>query len=237
MNKKQIEKIKIGLTQYRKRYLKEDFLSLDESATRIMINYLLTSILEFEELVDIKTEYRIKGEYADYIIELKGKKKFVIEVKSIQIDLSDKHLKQSLSYAANEGIDWIILLNGRQLQLHKVFFEKPIKTQQIFSINFLDQSTFKEAIGFISLLTKRSTEKNLLEEYWTKFEASSPKNLSRLLYSETVVKYLRKELKKATKIPFSDEFVSDSLYKIITEAVEFERPSLKKKSTKQKNTK
>jgi hypothetical protein len=235
MNKKQIEKIKLGLQQYRKRYLKEDFLLLDESATRIMINFLLTQILDFEELVDIKTEYRIKGEYADYIIQLKGIKKFVVEVKSIQIDLNEKHLRQSLAYAANEGIEWIILLNGRQLQLHKVFFEKPLKTQQLFSVNFLDQSSFKEAVNYIYLLSKKSTEKNILEDYWKKFEASSPKNLARILYSETVVKFLRRELKKKTKISFTEDGVSDSLYKIIIEAVEFERPNLKRQINKRVN--
>jgi hypothetical protein len=228
MTKTQIEKIRTNLQQYRKRYLKEDFLALDESATRIMINFLLTQVLEYEELIDIKTEFRIKGEYADYVIELKNKKKFVVEVKSIQIDLSEKHLKQSLNYAANEGIDWIILLNGRQLQVHKVFFEKPIRTQLLFSINFLDTTSLKEGVELIHLISKKATEKELLEDYWKKYEASSPKNLAKYLYSETVVKYLRRELKNKTGIQFSEENISDSLYKIIIESVQFDRPKLKK---------
>jgi hypothetical protein len=235
MSQQNVDKIKQGLQQYRRRYLKEDFLALDESATRIMINFLLTQILGYEELVDIKTEFRIKGEYADYILQLNGKKKFVVEVKSIQIDLSDKHLKQSLSYAANEGIDWIILLNGRQLQLHKVLFEKPIDTKLVFSFNFLDESSFKASAECIWLLSKKATEKNALEEYWKKFDASSPKNLSKMIYSETIVKYLRKELKKKTGLNFDENDVADSLYKVIVEPTEFIKPKLKKevkKSTK-----
>jgi hypothetical protein len=70
-----------------------------------MINSLLTDILGYKELEEAKTEYRIRFEYADYVIQVKRKKHFVVEVKPIAIDLSEGHLRQSLSYAANEGID------------------------------------------------------------------------------------------------------------------------------------
>lgn len=110
----QIKQAEKSLRDYRKKYLtKKQNLELDESATRLMVNFFLTGVLGYIELDDIKTEYNIRGEYADYVIQLARKKHIVIEVKSIQLDLNDRHLRQSLSYAANEGIDWIILFNGR----------------------------------------------------------------------------------------------------------------------------
>ena len=122
----QKEQLYKSLKDYKKRYLRKKYAELDESATRLMINSLLTDVLGYTELEDIKTEYRIRGEYADYIIQLARKKHFVVEVKAVQLDLSEKHLRQSINYAANEGIDWIILTNGRQIELYKVIFGKPI---------------------------------------------------------------------------------------------------------------
>ena len=98
----QIQTLRNGLKEYKKKYLRKEFSSLDESATRIMTNYFLTELLGYLELVEIKTEYRIRSEYADYVVQLKRKKHFVVEVKSIDLDLNERHLRQSLSYAANE---------------------------------------------------------------------------------------------------------------------------------------
>jgi hypothetical protein len=131
-----------------------------------MTNNFLTEILGYQELAEIKTEYRIKSEYADYVIQLKRKKHFVVEVKSIEIDINDKHLRQSLSYAANEGIDWILLLNGRELQLYKVNFDKPITTSLIFNINFMDDDILQKAPSLLWNVTKTAVERNELEAFW-----------------------------------------------------------------------
>ena len=98
----QLQELRNKLKDYKRKYLKKEFSALDESATRIMTNNFLTEILGYQELVEIKTEFRIRSEYADYVVQLKRKKHFVVEVKSIGLDLSEKHLRQSLSYAANE---------------------------------------------------------------------------------------------------------------------------------------
>ena len=48
-----------------------------------MINSFLTDVLNYAELDDIKTEFSIKGTYADYVIQLDKKRQIVIEVKAI----------------------------------------------------------------------------------------------------------------------------------------------------------
>jgi hypothetical protein len=146
------------LKEYKKRYLQKRYADLDESATRLMVNSLLTEVLGYTELEDIKTEFQIRSEYADYVIQLARKKHFVVEVKAVQLDLSEKHLRQSISYAANEGIDWIILTNGWQIEVYRVIFAKPISTKQVFSFNFNDLS-LPEQFQFISFLQKQSIEK------------------------------------------------------------------------------
>jgi hypothetical protein len=223
----QLQQFKTQLNNYKKRYLRKEFSRLDESATRIMTNFFLTDILGYRELDEIKTEYRIRSEYADYVVQLKRKKHFVVEVKSIDLDLNEKHLRQSLSYAANEGIDWILLLNGREVQLFRVNFGKPISTTLIYRLDLLNNDDFKKAPELLWNLTKRAVEKGELEVFWKRTNALNPTNLSKLLYSEEVVKRLRNDLKEQTGIYFQMEDVANSLCKIIVEPIEFPKPKLR----------
>jgi hypothetical protein len=226
---KQLDTLREQLKVYKRKYLRKEFATLNEADTRIMTNSFLTEILGYRELEEIKTEYRIKGEYADYVIQLKRKKHFVVEVKSIELDLNDRHLRQSLAYAANEGIDWILLLNGREIQLYRVNFGKPISTTLIFKVNLMDATELKKAPELLWYLTKRAVDKRELDTFWKRTNALNPSNLAKLLYSEEIVKRLRNDLKDQTGIYFQVEDVADSLLQIITEAVEFPKARLRVK--------
>lgn len=220
----QISQLEKKLKEYKKRYLRKRYADLDESATRIMINSLLTEVLGYKELEEIKTEYRIRGEYADYVIQLARKKHFVVEVKAVQLDLSEKHLRQSISYAANEGIDWIILTNGWQIELYRVIFSKPIHVKKVFSFNLNDPVDFKMAPELMIYLTKKSIEKKEIEQFWHRFEALEPNNLYKNLYAIEVVRFLRRVLKSKTGLYFSEADILDSIYEIVVRKIESQKP-------------
>lgn len=232
----QLRTLKEQLKVYKRKYLRKEFTALNEADTRIMTNSFLTEILGYRELEEIKTEYRVKSEYADYVIQLKRKKHFVVEVKSIELDLNEKHLRQSLSYAANEGIDWILLLNGREIQLYRVNFGKPISTTLIFKIDFMNSDDLKKAPELLWNLTKRAIEKGELETFWKRTDALEPANLAKLVYSEEIVKRLRNNLKEQTGIYFQIDDVAASLCQIITDKVEFPKPRLRVKRKTVKKT-
>ena len=225
----QLQNVRDKLKDYKKKYLKKEFSTVDESATRIMTNSFLTEMLGYQELVEIKTEFRIRQEYADYVIQLKRKKHFVVEVKSIDIDLNEKHLRQSLSYAANEGIDWILLLNGREIQLYRVNFGKPVTTTLIYKLDLMDADDFKKAPQLLWYLTKKAVEHGELEVFWKKTNALHPVNLAKLIYSEEIVKRLRNDLKEQTGIYFQIDDVAESLREIIVQKIEFPKPKLRVK--------
>lgn len=212
----QIKQTEKALRDYRKKYLtKKQNLELDESATRLMVNFFLTGVLGYIELDDIKTEYNIRGEYADYVIQLARKKHIVIEVKSIQLDLNDRHLRQSLSYAANEGIDWIMLFNGRQIRLYRVLFGKPISYHLLFDYDLADLSTLKKASNDIVHLMKRLVEKGELDVYWKRFDALTPASLVKIIYTEDVIKAIRLKIKKNSGINFEQTDVLNSVHELV----------------------
>lgn len=213
------------LREYRKKYLtKKQNLSLDESATRLMVNYFLTDVLGYVELDDIKTEYNIRGEYADYVIQLARKKHFVIEVKSIQIDLNDRHLRQSLSYAANEGIDWIVLFNGKQLQLYRVLFGKPISHHKVCEFDFADLTQLKTASEHLVHLIKPSVQKGELDVYWKRFNALTPASLVKIMYTADVINSVRLKVKKVSGINFANNEVLDAVHELVTKECEAVKP-------------
>lgn len=220
----QIKSLTERMKIYKKRYIRQQYMELDESATRLMVNSLLTEVLGFTELEEIKTEHRIRGEYADYVIQLQRKKHFIVEVKSIQLDLTEKHLRQSVSYAANEGIDWIILTNGKQIELYRVLFGKPIDTRKIFEFDFSNKDDFKKMPEFLAYLTKKAVMKNELEDFWKRFEALEPVQLSRNLYSIEVVKFLKKVLKSKTGLSFEESAILESIHQIVTTKIDCLKP-------------
>lgn len=205
------------LREYRKKYLgKNKPTDMNESGTRISVNEFLQDVLGYAFGDEIKTEYAIKGEYADYVIQLKRKKHFVVEVKAMEIDLNERHLRQALAYASNEGIDWILLFNGRQVQLYRVIFGKPIRTHLVFDYDLSDLSIMRAASKDFINLAKRSVEKGDLELYWKRFDALTIDSLVKTIYTEDVIRAIRLKIKKQSGINFSQEDVLDAVHHLIT---------------------
>lgn len=210
------DKVLAAIKDYKKRYLTKSIGDLDESGTRIMINTFLTSILGYLELEEIKTEYMIKGTYADYIVQVGGKRYFLVEVKAFSIDLSDKHLRQAVNYGANEGIDWAILTNGRQFQLYKILFEKPISEKLVFEIDFASEEfNPKDALEQLVYLHRDAVVKKSLNDLWSRYSALDPLNIAGLLFSPHVVAFLRKELKVKYDSKFEDDEIIEALNEVV----------------------
>jgi hypothetical protein len=204
------------LREYRKKYLtKKQNLDVNESATRIMVNYFLTDVLQYLELEEIKTEYAIRGEYADYIIQIKRKKHFVIEVKSIELDLNERHMRQSLQYAANEGIDWVLLFNGKQIQLYRVIFGKPLTNKKVFDLDLADLAQMRKASEELVSLTKPAVVKGELESYWKRFDALTPSSLIKTIYTADVINAIRLKVKKQSGIGFDNVAVLEAVHHLI----------------------
>ena len=152
-----------SIKEYKKKFLDKPLGELDESGTRLLINHFLTEMLGYETLSEVKTEYMIKGTYADYVIQVGGKRHFLVEVKALSLNLSSNHLRQSINYGANEGIDFVLLTNGKVFELYRVIFEKPISHELIFSLNLSDLSNIKGIAEQLQYLHKDAIIKKLLD--------------------------------------------------------------------------
>jgi hypothetical protein len=206
------------------------------------VNSFLTDVLSFAPIEEVKTEYMIRGTYADYVVQLKGVRHFLVEVKALSLTLSDKHLRQAVNYGANEGIEWALLTNGKNFDLYKILFNKPIEAIKVFSIDLCDSSNIKKCIEIVQYLHRDSVSNKGLETLWNKSLALDPRNVAGLLYAQPVINFIKKTLRTKFKSNFSDTEVETSLNRIVKEAIQVEdikplkvrRLSTKKRAAEEK---
>lgn len=210
-------KMLTALKAYKKKFLDRKLTELDESGTRLMINSFLSDVLGYLPIEEIKTEYMIKGTYADYVIQVKGIRHFLVEVKALSFDLSEKHLRQTINYGANEGIEWALLTNGKHFDFYKILFNKPIESRKIFSVDLSDLAILKSALEQLQYLHKDSITKKGLKLLWNKFEALFPENVAGILYSQEVIGTIRKLIKVKYGEKCDDEEILKTLQRIICE--------------------
>lgn len=223
-----------ALKVYRRKYLVGKYTDLDESATRLMINTFLTDVLGFTSIDEVKTEYMIRGTYADYIVQVKGKQYFIVEVKSMGMELSAKHLRQAVGYAANEGIEWALLTNGKRFDFYRIIFEKPIDARKVFSIDLSDEAELRSSVETLQCISRSLVASKGLEGLWHRHSALDPANLSRLLFAKPIINYLRRELKRTYKTKFEEEEVKLVVSRIITEKIENVKPKKVRKAVRAK---
>ncbi len=170
---------------------------VNESDTVTIVVDMLDKIFGFDRYAEITKEYSIQGTYCDLAIKTEKGIEYLIEVKSIGIELQDKHLRQAVNYAAREGIQWIVLTNGIQWQIHRVFLEPSVRNERLFTI---DLETInprqKDHQELLFLLCKRGVAKDLIGDYYKYKQSVNRYTIGALLLTDAVVSVVRRELRK-----------------------------------------
>ena len=170
---------------------------VNESDTVIIITDMLGEVFGFDKYSEITSEYVIRGTFVDLAIKIDGKLQLLIEVKAIGLDLKEAYVKQSVDYAANLGIEWVILTSGAKWQIYKVTFGKPIGQELVLEIDFMNLNT-KSAndLDNLYLLTKEGLGKSMLGDYHTQRQALSRFFIGAVVLSDPVLDVIRRELRK-----------------------------------------
>lgn len=190
---------------------------INESDTVNIITDMLNEVFGYDKYSEVTSELAIRGTYCDLAIKLDNKIRFLIEVKAVGIDLKGNHLRQSIDYAANQGITWVILTNGINWQIHKVRFEKPIDHDLVADIDFSRISTrVDKDQECLFLIAKEGVQKDVREEFYEKIQNINKYVIGNFLLSDPLISTLRKELRK-----FADglKIEADELREIIKNEV------------------
>jgi predicted type IV restriction endonuclease len=206
------EPIKKGIGKYSKILDQAIKRNINESDTSNLVYDMLGEVLGYDKFLEITTEYRIRGQYADYSISIDSNARMIIEVKAVGIKLNEQHISQAVFYAANEGINWVVLTNGHTWQLYHVSFVKPIETQLIRSIDiFDDRLKLADKVKFFYLLSRDAIAKDIITKFWQEEAAFSVNNIVGILFSEGVLDKIRRDLKRLTGFSATHKEIEDKL--------------------------
>jgi hypothetical protein len=195
--KKVVERLTTGIKQFQSILTSAKSRDVNEADTVTIVKDMLADVFGYDKYSEVTSEHAIRGTYCDLATKLDGRIATLIEVKAVGIDLKDQHVKQAVDYAANQGVDWVLLTNGVHWKVYHIKFTKPIDQELIVDINFLDLSAKSEAsIELLFLWCKEGWAKSALGEYQSQREALSRYSIGALVLTDPVVEVIRRELRK-----------------------------------------
>lgn len=192
------ERMKAAIKKYSKPLADLVTRDANEGDTRLLVTDMLCDGFGFDKYTELTTEYRVKGEFADYGIRIDKDLIGFLEVKRVATKLAAKHLRQVEMYAVNEGVEWVILTSGVVWQVYHITGGLPIVVDLAIEVDLMGESTVQQKANQLYYLTKESMKRRQMDELWQAKKATSPKSLARVLCSETVTTAIRRELKRTT---------------------------------------
>jgi hypothetical protein len=168
-----------------------------ESDTVTIIVDMLSEIFGYDKWTEITSEYAIRGTFCDLATKIDGVLSMLVEVKAIGLDLKEQHVKQAVDYAANQGVEWVVLTNGVCWRVYKVTFGKPINQELVIDIDFCSlNSKNAKHLESLYLFCKEGWIKSVLGEYHIQKQALSRFFLGAMLLSDPVLEVIRRELRR-----------------------------------------
>lgn len=209
------ERLKNALKKYSKPLADLIARDANEGDTRLIVTDFLCDALGYDKYSDLTTEYRVKGEFADFGIRLDQTMFAFIEVKRATTKLNEKHLRQVETYAINEGCEWVVLTNGNHWQLYHITASLPMVVDLALQVELLGEDTPAKKVDHFFYFTKEAFKRNLITAIWEAKRATSPKSLAKILRSDSVIDFLRKEIKKQT----NQSVENKDILKLLSETV------------------
>jgi len=198
--------------------------NMNEADTSSIVHSILSDVLGYDRYFEATGEYKVRGQYADYAIKLDGSVKYFVEVKAAGVALNERHLRQVMMYAVNEGVEWAVLTNGHTWQMYHIAFEQPVRTELCGEVDILGGNK-NQTVDMLYLLSRRSVSRDELARYWEEKLALSAPNLLSALLSEPVLGAVRREFRRLTNHLLSTAEISELLKKqVLRPGVEPAKP-------------
>lgn len=197
--KKVAERLIAGIKRFQPILAAAKARDVGETDTVTIVKDMLADIFGYDKYAELTSEFAIRGTYCDLAVKLDGKLSTLIEVKAIGIELKEAHVKQAVDYAANQGVDWVLLTNGIRWCVYHVFFTRPIGQEMIVDIDFSTLNPKSQSdLEMISLWCKEGWQRSALGDFHTQKQALSRFFLGAMILSDPVLEVVRRELRRVS---------------------------------------
>ncbi len=207
------ERIVAGIKKYQPILAAAKARDVGEADTVTIIKDILSDVFGYDKYSEITSEFSIRGTYCDLAIKLDNKLATLIEAKAIGLELKEQHVKQAVDYAANQGIDWVLLTNGVTWRVYHLIFAKPIEQELVLEFDTTNLSSRSEKdIETLFLLCKEGWQKSAIGEYHTQRQALSRFFIGAVLQTDPVLDTIRRELRRVSPdVKIDSEQIKDVL--------------------------
>lgn len=197
--KKVSERLIAGIKRYQPILAAAKARDVGETDTVTIVKDMMADIFGYDKYTELTSEFAIRGTYCDLAIKLDGKLSTLMEVKAIGIDLKEAHVKQAVDYAANQGVDWVLLTNGIRWCVYHVVFTRPIQTELVVDIDFATLNSRSEAdLDHLYLWCKEGWQRSALGDFHTQKQALSRFFLGAMILTDPVLDVVRRELRRVS---------------------------------------
>lgn len=197
--KKVAERLVSGIKRYQPILAAARARDVGEADTVTIIKDMLSDVFGYDKYSELTSEFAIRGTYCDLATKIDGVLQTLIEVKAIGLDLKDQHVKQAIDYAANQGVDWVLLTNGVCWRVYHLTFAKPIDSELVVDIDFSTLNARSETdLELLYLWCKEGWQRSVLGEYHTQRQALSRFFIGAMLQTTPVLEVIRRELRRVS---------------------------------------
>lgn len=207
---KHIDMIETEMARFIPLLLEAEAKRENESNTRMIIDKILMEVLGYK-IEEIKTEQKIQGKRADYVLSVNDRDLIVIELKRVGMPLRDKQAFQAVSYGAYSGIRWALLTNGLVWHLYRVQLCEKVDYSLVFTLDLRDGLDKTESHYFYLLSRHGMLRKGLLDKVWHKLNALSYENLVNTVLTDEVITKIRTTLNKESTVRLSQDEVRSAV--------------------------
>lgn len=185
---------------------------VSEADTVTLVKDLFGDAFGYDKYTELTGEHAIRGTFCDLAVKLDTKLVELIELKTAGSLLEDLHVKQAIDYAANQGVEWVILTSASFWRLYQVIFAKPIDKRLLCEIDLKKGSCLEQ----LYLLTKDGFQKGAHVELRDRQDATSRYILAALITNNgSVVGMIRREFRRIVDVMVTDAEV----VKVLTDEV------------------
>lgn len=206
VSKKVTDRITTQLKRYQGVLADAKNRDISESDTVVIIGDLLADAFGYKKYTEITTEFAIRGTYVDLAVKVGEDIRFLVEAKAIGVGLKEKHVKQAIDYAANHGIEWVVLTNGISWRVYKVHFRQPIDKSLVFDLDLLQASPRSPQIAeCFGNLSREGFTKSSMTALFQQQQVTSKFSLAAIMLSENMLSALRREIRRLFDIKIEED--------------------------------
>lgn len=170
----------------------------NEGDTRLLVTDFFSDGLGYNKYDEVTTEYRTKNESVDYGLKVGDDVFALVEVKRCGQDLNARSLRPARLSAAEEGVQWLVLTNGRNWEVYYAGTaeDSPMRILEVDLLGDADPKAKVDALFHISRAGVVSGRLDTLLK-WRKALLGAP--LAEALQSPTVLEAIRAEVRNRTE--------------------------------------